>query len=210
MNRISIIFTTLILSCQCLLAQTYYYRFTKIINKGISDTNVSGGQFITFDGKKCFESDKFGNDVGNGGMAYDSEMSQKTRLRVYWGTCYWGKNAYFKFNSDKTLLNVETNTGKVYVYKKSAPPSNVTTCSLIKKREQQSASPTPTPQPSTPTPQPQQHWEPCMACGGTGLCTYCQGKGKSWYGNSYETCIICYGRMHCMTCWGRKGEYVTY
>lgn len=62
---------------------------------------------------------------------------------------------------------------------------------------------------STPARQPQQEWNPCIGCGGTGLCTYCQGKGKKWYGNSYENCITCHGSMYCQQCYGRKGYYTT-
>lgn len=64
---------------------------------------------------------------------------------------------------------------------------------------------------SVPTrqPQPVQEWNPCLGCGGTGLCTYCQGKGKRWYGNSYENCITCHGSMYCQQCYGRKGYYTT-
>lgn len=58
-------------------------------------------------------------------------------------------------------------------------------------------------------PQPVQEWNPCLGCGGTGLCTYCQGKGKRWYGNSYEDCITCHGNMYCQQCYGRKGYYTT-
>lgn len=58
-------------------------------------------------------------------------------------------------------------------------------------------------------PQPVQEWNPCIGCGGTGLCTYCQGKGKRWYGNSYENCVTCHGNMYCQQCYGRKGYYKT-
>ncbi len=123
---------------QSMNAQTYYYRYTKSIIKGVTSTDVTGGQFITFDGKKCFESDKYGNNVGNGSMAYETEASKNTRLETYWGSCYWSKNAYMKFNADKSVMNIETNAGKIYVYKRSTPPSGVTTCSLIRKPESQS------------------------------------------------------------------------
>lgn len=114
-------------------AQTYYYKLTKTIIKGRQNTNVSGGQFITFDGRKCFESDKYGNNVGNGTMSYDKENS--IQLETYWGSCYWSKNAHMKFNADKSVMNIETNAGKIYVYKRATPPAGVTTCSLIRKPE---------------------------------------------------------------------------
>lgn len=128
-------FLILIVFGQSVTAQTYYYRYTKSIINGIEKTNVSGGQFITFDGKKCFEFDKYGNNVGNGSMAYDTEVSNKTGLKTYWGSCYWSKNAHMKFNADKSLMNIETNAGKIYVYKRATAPANVTTCSLIHKQQ---------------------------------------------------------------------------
>lgn len=56
---------------------------------------------------------------------------------------------------------------------------------------------------------PVQVWNPCFMCGGTGLCTSCQGKGKDWYGNSYQLCVTCHGNMYCQKCGGRKGYYTT-
>ena len=133
MNKLTFIFVFLMMLEQNINAQTYYYQFTKSIIKGKSDTNVSGGQFITFDGRKCFESDKYGNNVGNGTMSYEKENSGQ--LETYWGSCYWSKNAYMKFNADKSVMNIETNSGKIYVYKRATPPAGVTTCSLIRKPE---------------------------------------------------------------------------
>ena len=135
MNRSAIILLFIIVFGQSINAQTYYYKYTKSIIKGKPDTNVSGGQFITFDGSKCFESDKYGNNVGNGVMAYDTEVSKSTGLKAYWGSCYRSKNAYMKFNADKSVMNIETNAGKIYVYKRATAPAGVTTCSLIRKPE---------------------------------------------------------------------------
>jgi len=135
MNKNIIILAMLIVFGQSITAQTYYYRYTKSIVKGVEDKNVSGGQFITFDGKKCFESDKYGNNVGNGSMAYDAEVSKQTGLETFWGSCYRSKNAHMKFNADRSLMNIETNAGKIYVYKRATAPANVTTCSLIRKPE---------------------------------------------------------------------------
>lgn len=135
MNKNVIILAMLIAFGQSIFAQTYYYRYTKSIINNVENTNVSGGQFITFDGKKCFESDKYGNNVGNGSMAYDAEVSRSTRLETYWGSCYWSKNAHMKFSADKSLMNIETNTGKIYVYKRTTAPANITTCSLIREPE---------------------------------------------------------------------------
>lgn len=135
MNKNIVILVMLIVFGQSIAAQTYYYRYTKSIIKGVTNTNVSGGQFITFNGKKCFESDKYGYNVGNGSMAYDAEVSRQIKVETYWGSCYWGRNAHMKFNADKSHMEIETNTGQFYVYKRATAPAGVTTCSLIRKQE---------------------------------------------------------------------------
>ena len=135
MNKIYILFLLIIVSEQAIHGQTFYYKFIKSIIQGKIDVNVKGGQFVTFDRQKCYESDENGNEVGNGVMAYDTEASNQTHLETYWGSCYWSKNAYMKFNADKSVMNIETNAGKIYVYKRATAPAGVTTCSLIRKPE---------------------------------------------------------------------------
>lgn len=208
MNKF-IVLLILITFGQSVTAQTYYYRYTKSIIKGVENTNVSGGQFITFDGKRCYESDKFGNNVGNGSMSYDAENSRQ--VETYWGSCYWSKNAYMKFNADKSLMNIETNAGKIYVYKRATAPAGITTCSLIREKETNSGSsggggvyiPSVNPnQPQYPqggyqggstTNNPtyekpereKKQWRTitkqldCNHCGHSGKCSTCNGKG--WY-----------------------------
>lgn len=205
MNKNFIILIMVVVFGQNIAAQTYYYRYTKSIIKGVTNTNVSGGQFITFDGKKCFESDKNGNNVGNGAMTYDAENSRQ--VETYWGSCYWGKNAHMKFNADKSLMNIETNTGKIYVYKRATAPAGVTTCSLIREQKPQSGeggggyAPITPVQPiypqggytggttssssssngnqqrteQNPVHQQQRKW--CKTCRGSGQCNTCNGTG---------------------------------
>lgn len=127
------ILMSLALSVGHLFAQdTYYYKLTKTVDahKNVS-TNVSGGQFITFVDVLCFESDKRGNGVGHGSLTLNKSYSSSS-YSVYMGKSYWGIKTSFKFNSDKSVLNVILDDGTVYVYKRSTPPANVTTCSLIK------------------------------------------------------------------------------
>lgn len=205
MNKNFIILIMVVVFGQSIAAQTYYYRYTKSVIKGVTNTDVSGGQFITFDGKKCFESDKNGNNVGNGSMMYEVEYSQQ--IDTYWGSCYWGENAYMTFNADKSLMNIETNAGKKYVYKRATAPAGVTTCSLIRKQKSQSDGGNdggyiyvPPTQPiypqsgytdgttsdskldrkqkqieETPVHQPQR--KSCGTCRGSGVCNTCEGKG---------------------------------
>lgn len=40
-------------------------------------------------------------------------------LEVFLGSYYRSKNAHMKFNADKSLMNIETNAGKIYVYKRA-------------------------------------------------------------------------------------------
>lgn len=237
MNKNIVILIMFIVFGQGITAQTYYYRYTKSIIKGVEDKNVSGGQFITFDGKRCFESDKFGNNVGNGSMSYDAEISKQIGLETFWGSCFWSKNAHMKFNADRSLLNIETNAGKVYVYKRATAPANVTTCSLIREPEPQSGGGgggyvpvnpvlpvnpqggyTPMQQggrdkpqkvePEKPVRQPQK--KECRRCMGTGKCQICNGSG--WVrriGVGHDSyCSSCPNHSgRCSSCNGRGTWY---
>lgn len=183
-------------------AQTYYYRLTKTIIKGHQSTSVSGGQFITFEGKKCFESDKYGQNVGNGSLSYDPENSRQ--YETYWGSCYYSKNAYFKFNSDKSLLNIDTNSGKIYVYKRTTPPAGVTTCSLIREKNHSDREGGGGGTIIVEQHGPVQVWIPCGGCSmEPGRCTYCHGSG---WGYNNRLCSRCHGTGKCTICNGTGGH----
>ena len=113
-----------------------YYKLTRKVEKGNSITNVSGGQYITFTGKICFESNNHGVGVNHGTMERNDNYSN-SQYSVYQqktgSGCYWGKEATFKFNSDKSVLNVLLDNDDVYVYKRSNAPTGQETCSLIRK-----------------------------------------------------------------------------
>ena len=111
--------------------ETYYYKLIKIIEKDRENTSVTGGQFITFTKYTCYDSDNNGQSVNNGIMYLKS--GNKSDLKTYSGKCYYG-NAVYKFKSDYSVLNIEINSSLIYVYKKTPPPSNQITSSLIKKR----------------------------------------------------------------------------
>lgn len=116
----------------CVSAQkTYYYKLTKRVKDGVPYTNVSGGQFITFIDKACYESDKNGFSVEHGRLDY---KYSENGIDMYMGGSFWGSHAVFLFKNDLSALNVKSEDGEVYVYKRVAAPSNVTTCSLIKKK----------------------------------------------------------------------------
>ena len=112
--------------------KTYYYKLTKKVHNGTPSTNVSGGQFITFMSDICYESTKEGIGVGHGNLTRMSAISDNNFV-TYMGGCYYGSESAYKFTRDLGTLNVVTQNGDVYLYKKSTPPSGVTTCSLIRK-----------------------------------------------------------------------------
>ena len=131
MNKTCVI-TFFLLFAVNIYSQTYYYKLTKKIEAVNVYTNTAGGQFITFLGNTCYESDKDGISVGNGKLKFEKDFSNK--LLIYLGSSYFGNNVKFKFTQDRNLLNVETVDGRIYVYKKQPAPSSVTTCSLIRKK----------------------------------------------------------------------------
>lgn len=108
-----------------------YYKLTKKIENGYEQLNQQGGQFITFIGNLCYESDLKGIGVGHGVLKINSNYS--TTYKTYIGDSYWGSNTIFRFSNDLTILNVCTNSDVIYVYKRIPAPQNVLTCSLIRK-----------------------------------------------------------------------------
>lgn len=81
----------------------------------------------------CYESDRSGIGVGHGTLTLNPNYSSDS-FKTYMGNSYWGTAAAFKFSSDKSILNVITDDGDVYVYKKCIPPAGVMTCSLIRQK----------------------------------------------------------------------------
>lgn len=131
-NKLLIIILFLFNSIVSIAQKTEYYRLSRIQNRDVSNKNVSGGQFITFFNKICFESDSKGDGVGHGYLEY-SKANSNSQFSTYQGSSYWGNDAVFKFNSDKSVLNVVLDNGDIYVYKRATPPAGVTTCSLIRR-----------------------------------------------------------------------------
>ncbi len=183
---------------------TFYYKLTNIHNNKYS-LKIQGGQFITFIGDICFESDKEGIGVGHGTLTYNPSYSSST-IKKYLGKSYWGDNAVFSFSSDKSILNVALENEMVLVYRRTTPPEGVYTCSLIKQQKSNSSSSSgsggynpppvytapiyPSAQNSSSTTKesstyssPQKKWrtityqEDCHMCHGLGKCWTCSGKG---------------------------------
>lgn len=215
-----------------------YYKLTKKKENGSVSSNVSGGQFITFRGDVCYESNKNGVGVDHGTMQRNESYSNSQYL-VYQqksgAGCYWGKDATFKFTSDKSKLNVVLENGDVYAYERTSAPAGQETCSLIRKSgggggsvvvtpqptiiDPYSPMPTPVPTPTptpTPTPKPNpsreshQVTKTCMSCGGSGRCNTCNG--RHWYygytGNKL-TCPNCPPNGACQSCGGRGKKTTT-
>ena len=111
----------------------HYYKLTRKMENGKSSTNVSGGQYITFIADICYESNKKGIDVGHGNMTRNKSYST-SEYTTYFGSNYWGKDvAAFKFNADKSVLNVVIDKDNYYIYKRATAPVGQETCSLIRK-----------------------------------------------------------------------------
>lgn len=205
---------------------TYYYKLTKTVKNGDTSTDVSGGQFITFNDKLCYESDKRANQVNNSRMDY---KYTDNGIKVYSGKSYWGVNTTFFFTIDNSKLSVRTSGGDKYVYERCVAPSGATTCSLIRERE---SGGTYVPLPVYPiagnsggnnggssasgnnsngnsgtssTPH-QPITKTCGVCHGTGTCNICAGDGwvvVSGMGKNHY-CTAC--RNHdgrCSSCGGR-------
>lgn len=113
--------------------KTQYYKLVRIIENNVSITDTEGGQFLTFIDDICYESDNKGLGVGHGILRLNKNY-RNSSFKIYIGSSYWGNAVTFKFKSDLSVLNVVTDEGDVYVYKRQTAPSSETTCSLIRKK----------------------------------------------------------------------------
>lgn len=222
MNKRIIALCLVLLNISTSSAQdTYYFQLTRKIIDGNSSTKVAGGQFITFIGDICYESDIDGIAIGNGKLSKNSNYSNETYI-VYDGKSYWDNHSTFRVNKDRSVLNIITEKGDVYIYKRATPPNGVVTCSLIKEKQQNTGgsssgvqpvyvptpiavgSQTPTTAPTQPTQSntvttPSKKWRSitrevdCSFCHHSGKCSTCNGKG--WYYNTYGS-----GTVNCPNC----------
>lgn len=225
MNYLFFINTLIILLFgQDLAAQTtFYYQLNKKISNDKTYTNVSGGQFITFLSSICYESDCNGTGIGHGTLKY-KELNNN--LRTYIGNSYWGSNTHFRFNRERSRLNVITTDGDIYVYVRTTPPSSVKTCSLIRNEApggNNSGGYVPTPSVSTQTGSANTRQQPTVEKNKKSrrVCSYCGGKGKvvrnvsvGQYGVKQEVKVRCsecgeynlpssgHTHVHCSHCRG--------
>ncbi len=215
--------------CSVSAQNVQYYKLQRVRSNGTDDMNVSGGQFITFTRDLCFETTKGGSPVGHGTLKRNDNYSN-SHYTVYQGSSYWGSSTTFKFNADKSVLNVVLDNGDIYVYKRATPPAGQTTCSLIRKQSSGSSSkngscsgggyvPTYNPSPPAyqPTPispqsnpnsnsgnpvQPHQVTESCPVCLGSGKCNTCNGKHWYYFAGNQITCPNCKPNGACSSCGG--------
>jgi hypothetical protein len=213
-----------ILICMLLLplcyggaAQTRYYKQLKVVSADRSERKGDGsGQFITFNNKGCYDSDRNGYTVNNGFLNFGKKDGERA---YYSGASYWG-NATYVFTENYGRLNVRvTSTETTYVYVLSSPPSDALTCALIRKPDSHGVSPViinpviinssaNSPPPTTTTSPPVT----------TKTCSFCKGTGKSpiktdapYFGGGieYVRCSHCgeLARPHyherCPSCMGR-------
>lgn len=207
-----------------------YYKLTKKKENSSVSINVSGGQFITFRGDVCYESNKNGVGVDHGTMQRNENYSNSQYLvyqRKSGSGCYWGKDATFKFTSDKSELNVVLENGDVYLYKRATAPAGQETCSLIRKSGGGGGgeivvtptpiivnpyNPTPIPDPKDPKPNPKQDgpkMKDCPICFGSGKCKNCNGNKVRLVLGEYVNCTNCKATGNCPYCHG-TGKVVTH
>ena len=211
----------------CSAQEVHYYKLTRIQHKGVSNRNVSGGQFVTFSSSICYESNSKGLSIGNGSLKKNASYSNSQYI-VYQGSSYWGSSTTFKFNADKSVLNVVLDNGDIYVYKRATPPKGVTTCSLIRKKKTpvppQPDPPQPylpqpippNPKPLQPSPNPKPHYVkktyPCTYCHCKGTVTDCDSSIPDFSGNGKycsecgRNVPMCHIHKRCPSCNG-KGTY---
>ena len=194
-----------------------YYKYIKSIYLSTNKVSMAKeglGQFITRNGDVCYESDKYGNTVGNGSLKLTVRQGNNVK---YVGGSYYGFNSHFSFFDDKGVLNIEAN-GFVYVYKRSTPPKGVTTSSFIKEDSPAYVPPVIPSMPSSinnssgSTGGNYEYRNPatktkCPICNGTGRCDRCGGDGNRIIdlgirGNRISECGVCRGSGRCHQCHG--------
>lgn len=195
-------------------AQTYYYKMSSCTQAGRTITDVTGGQFITFQGIKCMETDINGKPCGNGTLQRTAQNKN-----IYVGSSFWGPNTKFVFSSDRLSLDVITPDGMSYAYQRTKAPVGITTSSLIKGKTSSytgvvhtnmtgSGNSNGSGTTSTQnTYKKTEHAKKCTKCLGSGACSMCNGKGThNTIHSGYTKCPSCNGNGRCTMCKG-TGTY---
>lgn len=188
-------------------SQTYYYKLIKKIERGNQYTNMVGGQFITFKGETCFDSDKYGLSVGNGVLTLNKRYNNT--LKNYIGNSYFG-NTIYRFKSDLSVLNIIVSKNLIYVYRRENPPSTQTTSSLIRQKKSNKTSSNQ----GTYIPIYSERYHSSSNLNTTNdnsntsnprtkvrkRCAYCSGKGERIQHESVSTFGLSGPRVHCNIC----------
>jgi hypothetical protein len=219
MKRIIAFWMLCCLFATCLFADnqaTRYYTQLKIVTKDRKEQKGDGkGQFISFNDKGCYDSDKSGYTVNNGFLKYGKTSND----RVYYsGNSYWGEAMYI-FTENYGRLNILVQSDSTtYVYVLANPPKDTYTCALIKKVEKSSPNHIPiiiNPVTSAPdgggtSPKRDEYgYVSCPQCYGTGSCSGCNGSGWSniTYTGDKHVCANCSGKGKCTSCKGTGKVY---
>lgn len=209
---------TLLMPTLSFAQQTYYYKMIKKIITNKSYVHVSGGQFITFYSKICYESTKDGISIGHGQLQFYSDNG---KIVKYSGRSYWDDDSFFCFNHERSRLNVLTSSGDIYVYTRATAPSFVKTCSLIRGASSYNGIGN---NPISPMQENSFKTETKSTTGSKKtkrICHYCNGKGKTvrnlstgQYGVKDEVKVRCnecgeyylpstgHSHIHCSHCHG--------
>lgn len=129
------LFTLLLLLAISTLAngkETICYR---LIESSDPAVKIGSIQFISFIGDQCYESDINGISVKNGIMRKNEYQSNRNNT-VYNGACFCGSEAKFGISADKSSLMVTSKNGKKFLFKRTAPPRGIDTCSLIREQSE--------------------------------------------------------------------------
>lgn len=184
-----------------------YYKLTRKMENGKSSTNVSGGQYITFIADICYESNKKGIGVGHGNMTRNKSYST-SEYTTYFGSSYWGDDvASFKFNADKSVLNVVIDKDNYYIYKRATAPAGQETCSLIRKPSSGGNTGGAVVGGITPPPvYPVDPYNPIPAQSSNSNAGTTQQNHKDWWHYERrevtEDCYMCHGSGKCNSCNG--------
>jgi hypothetical protein len=212
--------------------QTFYYKQTGVVRNGNRTAGDNTWQFITFNGRACFDSDKNGKQAGDGFLSY---QGVEKGVHIYYGDTYWGK-AHYNFYNDFARINIITSDGVIYIYEKTTPPANAVTSAYVYTRPPQILPP-PTVadvpdriQPPGNNNNQGTEWDTtpfrterikcsscngsgkCRVCHGSGDCTTCNGRGLTTYwtytgrGEQAKKCGVCNGSGNCGTCINGSGN----
>ncbi|WP_347146715.1 hypothetical protein [Parabacteroides goldsteinii] len=113
--------------------QIYFYKQEKVIDINTKEVKKGDltGQFVTFNNKGCYDSDRGGNSEDNGFLSY---LFENEKYVTYQGETYWGE-AKYRVSLDKSRINVVL-SNKILVYIKTQFPTGQQTCSLIKQQNE--------------------------------------------------------------------------